>query len=682
VRFLKTLVLTLVLCGMAHGGELRDGILHVDGKPFFPMGSWSTRSPEQAVKFGLNTAFFGAPKTARSAVGNRKRIQDYAAHGIQCVLYLSYGGEMVNPWTEDQINAAASLGTEPNVLAWYTGDDIVEKHLEGMEWRVTKLRKVSPRIPTVADYIAKPGKDAQRTFTKFIDIRCQYTYPVGRHTMPEYVRWFDMQRKFVGDPLWTWIQAFSWTSEQRKLNLGVQGYGPVPTPEQVYVMCYIGLNRGLRGLFIYPHRGLPRLPGVAAVVSRAFRETNLFNEHLAAGSHTFDLAVSDTTLKATAVNYQGSTVVPAVVVKDFYSDWIDNAVMTNQWIDVPWTGNTPRAVLVETPDLVECPVTVKAGIARISIPRIELAGFIYITSDNDKIADLRKKVAAIPYDMRSLIVPAASVQGRVTKNVMWRSGWDALSNKMKTLLVLSSQIDECATLSSDGDATGAFRAWKVSQHTSRTMIDSIMQGTRKAREFVRGREAAYFDSPFGLHNLGRLDKLPKDGDPRRFVRNWEVVGPFPLEWDGKIEGMNPFVPGFDKVYGPEKPGVTGPYETVDGATNWQTTRTDLSGMLDFKHEFVTGDNVLAYARVIVHAREKTKTTMRIGHNDGAKVLVNGKQVYVLNRGGLAKAHEFDFPVLLEKGDNVVLVKLANMGGRWQLFLSVDDLNHKLKFGMK
>jgi hypothetical protein len=682
VQIFKILGLTLTLCSIAFGGELRDGILHVDGKPFFPMGGWGGSTPAEVTRYGFNSVLTGAPRNLKAAERTRKTIRTFGAAGIQCVPYLSYGGASLNPWSEDQINAAASLGNEPNLLAWYTGDDIVEKHLEGMRWRVSKLRKVSPKIPTVADYIAKPGKDAKRTFTKYIDIRCQYTYPVSGSTMIDYFHWYNMQREFVGDPLWTWIQAFAWGSDQEKYNLGIQGYGPLPTPEQVYVMCYIGLNRGLRGLWIYPHRGLPRLPGVAAAVSRVCRESAIFNDHLAAGSRTFDLTVSDTTLKATAINYKGSTVAPLVVVKDFYARWVDEAVMTDQWVDIPWKGGTPRAVLIQTPDLVECPVTVKAGVARVRIPRIELAGYLYLTSDWTRIEALRTKVSGIARDMCAQIVPAASVQGRVTKNVMWLGGWDGLSVHDKDLLEMSAQIDECAELSASGDATGAFRTWKKSQLTSRKMITRVMSIVPKLAASLTSREIDNLESPYALFNLGAIANLPSKGEAFRFVRDWDLVGPFPLEWKRGLETEKPVTPGFDRVYGPEKVGTSAPYASVDGKAEWRRVHGKPAGLIDFLPEFRTVDNVVAYARVIVTVPKKMKTTAHIGHNDGAKVFVNGQQVYSLNRGGYAVPNEHDLPLELNKGDNIILVKLTNLGGRWKLFFSIDDAEKLLKFSVK
>ena len=126
MSIMRTCVVVCALASFAFGGELRDGVLYVDGKPFFTLGSWGSGLADEMVKYGLNAALFGAPKTAERAERTREMIREYAERGIQAVPYLSYGGSMLDPWSESQIEAAASLGSEPNLLAWYTGDDIKE----------------------------------------------------------------------------------------------------------------------------------------------------------------------------------------------------------------------------------------------------------------------------------------------------------------------------------------------------------------------------------------------------------------------------------------------------------------------------------------------------------------------------------------------------------------------------
>jgi len=136
------------------------------------------------------------------------RLRQCAALGIQVVSYLSYGGDGVAPWPPASVRAASRIRDEPNLLAWYVGDDITMKHLSGIRQTVTILREESPTVPTVADYIAKKTPETKTVFTKYIDIRSQYDYPLPKRTYSAHQRFFERQREFVGDPLWTWVQCF------------------------------------------------------------------------------------------------------------------------------------------------------------------------------------------------------------------------------------------------------------------------------------------------------------------------------------------------------------------------------------------------------------------------------------------------------------------------------------------
>ena len=67
----------------------------------------------------------------------------------------------------------------------------------------------------------------------------------------------DSLREFADAPMWTWVQAFTWSRTAIDYNLGA-GYrlSPAPDPEQLRLLLHAALNRGVRGLLIYPHRSL------------------------------------------------------------------------------------------------------------------------------------------------------------------------------------------------------------------------------------------------------------------------------------------------------------------------------------------------------------------------------------------------------------------------------------------
>ena len=74
----------------------------------------------------------------------------------------------------------------------------------------------------------------------------------------------------------------------------------------------------------------------------------------------------------------------------------------------------------------------------------------------------------------------------------------------------------------------------------------------------------------------------------------------------------------------------------------------------------------------------------LGSNDGAKVLVNGAEAFSnpAPRGRKAKPHQDKFTVRLSEGPNEILVKVANYGANWRLFLAVEDPDRELEFDIR
>jgi hypothetical protein len=85
----------------------------------------------------------------------------------------------------------------------------------------------------------------------------------------------------------------------------------------------------------------------------------------------------------------------------------------------------------------------------------------------------------------------------------------------------------------------------------------------------------------------------------------------------------------------------------------------------------------------VIAPHDTTTTLSLGSNDGAKVWLNGAEVFRWpsepTGGRTAAPHQDEVPVTLRAGENVVLAKVENLGANWQLFVSFHDPGRVLQF---
>ena len=695
-RFASAFVLLIALAISAHAGTIRDGVLTVEDpatgelRPFFPVGSWMSMPVEHVAQLGFNIAFLVSPGSDSAVAAFRPLMRQFAEHDIQMIPYISYGGGGVTPWPPERVRAAAQLATEPNLLAWYVGDDIGMQHLPGIRQTVDILREETPDIPTVADYIAEKTPEAKTVFTEYIDIRCQYEYPIFQHSMSWYSDWFDDQREFVGDPLWTWIQCFQWGNQIRPINVGQRnGAGPVPDPDQVRVMSYLGLNRGLRGLLFFSHWSFLRLPELAGEVALIAREVRMFNDHLAAGAPTYNLPTSEPGLRATAMTHNGSALLSTVLLRPEYHRWVDEGFVRNVTIDAPWSGgDTPRALLVAAPDLVECAVErIAPDQVRITVPEFELAGFILISSDEDEIARVERDMVALPAKLDRVMATAAASQVRKVNGLMWHAGWENHGHRgPNPVLSASRRVDSCMVATLDGRYDDALRMWRLALRDGRAMMDSLMRFVEARREVIPPQDHRYLRTPYAVRAIPNYMNAVSPEDPWHYVTEFDLTGPFPLEWDGtwfirESDGRDlpTLPPGFNRAYAPESDSY-GPYETVDGIAGWRGGHADVSALLDLVPSFRTTDNVVCYARTHIVAPREMDARISLGSNDGAKMWINGEEVFNRNDGRDALPHQDEIPVHLNAGPNEVLVKVSNLGGwGWKLYLSVWDPDRELEY---
>ena len=86
---------------------------------------------------------------------------------------------------------------------------------------------------------------------------------------------------------------------------------------------------------------------------------------------------------------------------------------------------------------------------------------------------------------------------------------------------------------------------------------------------------------------------------------------------------------------------------------------------------------------VINAVSKKKLAgveAQVGSDDSIKVWMNGEEVWknAVNRG--AGGFQDTFPVDINKGDNVLMVKVCERGGGWSMFVGIDaDLEYNLKF---
>jgi len=172
--------LGLILCALwlasptSAGVELKGGKLTVDGRPFFPLGTWSDgrTTAEELCWYGLNTDFRGIGPSAEGPAQLREHVTAFRRRGIEVVPYFGFGGAGVVPWKTADLEAYLRIAGTPGLLGWYIGDDLGPDHLPGMQATANTVHANDAEHPVVADYIATLEPGLRTRVRPYLDIMC------------------------------------------------------------------------------------------------------------------------------------------------------------------------------------------------------------------------------------------------------------------------------------------------------------------------------------------------------------------------------------------------------------------------------------------------------------------------------------------------------------------------------
>jgi hypothetical protein len=161
-----------------------------------------------------------------------------------------------------------------------------------------------------------------------------------------------------------------------------------------------------------------------------------------------------------------------------------------------------------------------------------------------------------------------------------------------------------------------------------------------------------------------------------FLRQWHIIGPFALYPEGEKAGEVPA--GFDKAYLPEpRVDLSARYPGAAGEVAWKPVAAQEDGYVDLRASIQPSDAMVAYAVTTVTAKRAAEALLTLGSNDGAKVWVNGEQVYAKHIGRGAQPHGERIPIKLRQGPNQVLLKVENWGAAWGYYVAIVDLDGTL-----
>ncbi|MBA4188205.1 MAG: hypothetical protein C0467_09340 [Planctomycetaceae bacterium] len=146
---------------------------------------------------------------------------------------------------------------------------------------------------------------------------------------------------------------------------------------------------------------------------------------------------------------------------------------------------------------------------------------------------------------------------------------------------------------------------------------------------------------------------------------FHIIGPFP----GKDMDE-----ALDTEHGPEKgefnPKVTYTWKGVT-AVGWKTIRPDGKGYFDLAaHHGEKGNNSASYMYTEVDSPVEQAGEVLLGPDDGAKLWVNGKELFTTRDTKAAAPETHKVPVKLVKGKNTILLKVSNGNNPHGFFFSL------------
>jgi hypothetical protein len=154
----------------------------------------------------------------------------------------------------------------------------------------------------------------------------------------------------------------------------------------------------------------------------------------------------------------------------------------------------------------------------------------------------------------------------------------------------------------------------------------------------------------------------KGGAPMLEFSPWQAAGPFPAD---------SFDAAYDTIFGPERSAVGNGAPRGVAGHKLDLHETYLKGKLqwtphpewdDGKPHDLTGENSATYLYRIIRSDRPTPLTLSLGSDDAIKVWLNGVLV-TANKVTRAVAPDEERPtVMLQPGENVLLMKIVNGGG--------------------
>ena len=169
---------------------------------------------------------------------------------------------------------------------------------------------------------------------------------------------------------------------------------------------------------------------------------------------------------------------------------------------------------------------------------------------------------------------------------------------------------------------------------------------------------------------GRIPRANAWVEPLGIVSKLWFIGPFDNEGGS----------GFDVEWPPEADELAGrpvdpeaAYPGKDGPVSWRPLpdvfplgRVNLSSLVD------PGNEVVVYLRAVIESKEAQPAALRMGMPGATKAWLNGDEVFNSRADHPARFDQHAVPLVLERGANVLLLKLTQRQGGLGFYLRLTD----------
>ena len=159
-----------------------------------------------------------------------------------------------------------------------------------------------------------------------------------------------------------------------------------------------------------------------------------------------------------------------------------------------------------------------------------------------------------------------------------------------------------------------------------------------------------------------------------FITDWLVCGPFAAHGNASIYTDYLTAAGGETAVVPAAGRRVSSDDAPGGAAVWRLATAGGDGRLDLRRLLTPNQDDVAYAAVTVRCDHRTPALLLLGSNDMAAVWLNGQRVWVYPDPRASGPDADRVAVTLGKGDNLLLVKVQNVGGGWWLYARFAELH--------